>query len=315
MEHLMYSLEATGPVFLLMLCGMLFRKLGLFRDGFVQGANAFVFQIALPVNLFVQLSAMDVQSVWDPVFVLFCMGVTVVCIFVAALVARLCVPGQVRGEFIQASYRSSASLLGMAYMENLYGEASAGALMMLGSVSVYNIAAVLVLSLVKPEGTGTMERGQVRSLARNVATNPILLGVVIGFLWGLVKIPMPTLLSKTLENIGKTATPLGLLAMGAQVEFGKMRGRLKDAALASALKLVGFVLLFVPLAILLGFRREKLIAIVVMLGSATTVAAYVMARNMGHEGVLTQAACMITTLLSSFTLTGWIAALRALGYV
>ena len=56
MENLVYSLEATMPVFLLMIAGMLFRRMGLFSEAFTRGANAFVFRIALPVNLFVQLS-------------------------------------------------------------------------------------------------------------------------------------------------------------------------------------------------------------------------------------------------------------------
>ncbi|GLU97332.1 hypothetical protein Rgna01_34960 [Mediterraneibacter gnavus] len=43
-----------------------------------------------------------------------------------------------------------------------------------------------------------------------------------------------------------------------------------------------------------------------MLGSGTTVACYVMSRNMGHEGVLTSSVVMLTTLFSSFTVTGWL---------
>ena len=57
-------------------------------------------------------------------------------------------------------------------------------------------------------------------------------------------------------------------------------------------------------AVMLGFRREELIAILVMLGSATTVSCYVMAKNMGHEGTLTSGVVMLTTVFSAFTLTG-----------
>jgi len=65
----------------------------------------------------------------------------------------------------------------------------------------------------------------------------------------------------------------------------------------------------------LGFREEQLVAILVMLGSATTVSCYVMARNMGHEGVLTSSVVMLTTMLSAFTLTGWLYILRSLGLI
>lgn len=50
-----------------------------------------------------------------------------------------------------------------------------------------------------------------------------------------------------------------------------------------------------------------------MLGSATTVSCYVMAKNMGHEGTLTSSAVMLTTLFSAFTITGWLFLLKSLG--
>ena len=66
---------------------------------------------------------------------------------------------------------------------------------------------------------------------------------------------------------------------------------------------------------MLGFRNEQLIAILVMLGSATTVSSFVMARNMGHEGTLSSGVIMMTTLLSAFTLTMWLDVLRSFGLV
>ncbi|MFR5730943.1 MAG: hypothetical protein ACLUD2_02330 [Clostridium sp.] len=61
------------------------------------------------------------------------------------------------------------------------------------------------------------------------------------------------------------------------------------AFVASFMKLFGLCTLFLPVAVLLGFREAELIAILVMLGSSTTVSSYVMARNMGHSGVLSSA--------------------------
>ncbi|MGN1224848.1 MAG: hypothetical protein ACI4TG_07060, partial [Ruminococcus sp.] len=61
--------------------------------------------------------------------------------------------------------------------------------------------------------------------------------------------------------------------------------------------------------------REKLIAILVMLGSATTGSCFVMARNMGHQGTLTACSVMLTTLCSAFTLTFWLFLLRTLQYI
>ena len=67
------------------------------------------------------------------------------------------------------------------------------------------------------------------------------------------------------------------------------------------------------MAVLLGYREQKLMAALIMLGSATTVTSYVTARNMGHDGVLSSAVTMLTTLLSAVTLTFWIYILKSLG--
>ena len=68
-------------------------------------------------------------------------------------------------------------------------------------------------------------------------------------------------------------------------------------------------------AAVLGFREKELIALLIMLGSPTTPSSYVMAKNMGHEGVLTASAIAATTLLSALTLTGWIFILHSGGWL
>ena len=90
---------------------------------------------------------------------------------------------------------------------------------------------------------------------------------------------------------------------------------MKPAAVATFMKLIGLAAIFLPIAITLGFRREELVAILVMLGSATTVSCFVMAKNMGHEGVLSSSVVMLTTLFSAFTLTGWLYILKSMNFI
>ena len=90
---------------------------------------------------------------------------------------------------------------------------------------------------------------------------------------------------------------------------------LKSALAASFIKLFGLAALFLPLALGLGFAGEQLVAILVMLGSATTVSCYVMAKNMGHEGTLTSSVVMITTFGCSFSLTLWLFLLKSMGVI
>lgn len=314
MENLIFSLNATIPIFLMMLLGMLFRKLGWMDEVFAAKMNKFVFLVPLPVLLFEQLATVDFSEVWDIKFILFCFVVTAISITISTLISLLWKDRSIKGEFIQATYRSSAALLGIAFIQNIYGTAGMAPLMIIGSVPLYNIMAVVVLSFFKP-GNNSFDKALVKKTLKGIVTNPIIIGIVAGFVWSALKLPMPLILHKTVSSIGATATPMGLMSMGATFEMKKATSKMKPTLVAVFMKLVGFCVIFLPVAAMLGFRNEQLIAILVMLGSATTVSCFVMARNMGHEGTLSSGVIMMTTLLSAFTLTMWLDVLRSFGLV
>lgn len=314
MENLIFSLNATIPIFLMMLLGMLFRKLGWMDEVFAAKMNKFVFLVPLPVLLFEQLATVDFSEVWDIKFILFCFVVTAISITISTLISLLWKDRSVKGEFIQATYRSSAALLGIAFIQNIYGTAGMAPLMIIGSVPLYNIMAVVVLSVFKP-GNNSFDKALVKKTLKGIATNPIIIGIVAGFVWSALKLPMPLILHKTVSSIGATATPMGLMSMGATFEMKKATSKMKPTLVAVFMKLIGFCAIFLPVAAMLGFRNEELIAILVMLGSAPTVSCFVMARNMGHEGTLSSGVIMMTTLLSAFTLTMWLDVLRSFGLV
>ena len=314
MDNLIFSLNATVPIFLLMVLGYVFHRFGLIDDSFASKMNKFVFLVPLPVLLFQDLATVDFAQVWNLKFVLFCFAVTLISIILAALVSFLWRDKSIQGEFIQAAYRSSAALLGIAFIQNIYGDAGLAPLMIIGSVPLYNVMAVVVLSFFQPERK-KLDGKVWKTTLKGIVTNPIILGIAAGLVWSALGLSIPPVLEKTVSDIGATATPLGLMAMGASFDLKKAFGKVGPAVTASVMKLVLFAALFLPVAVWAGFRREELVAILVMLSSATTVSCYVMARNMGHEGVLTSSVVMLTTLFSAFTLTGWLYLLRSLGLV
>ena len=310
MDNLVFSLNATVPIFLMMVLGLFFNKIGWMDEEFANKMNKFVFRIPLPVLLFGDLAVVDIKEAWDTKFVIFCFIITLISITIAIGISCLLKDRSIQGEFIQGAYRSSAALLGIAFIQNIYGNAGMAPLMIIGSVPLYNVMAVIVLSFFHPERKAIDKAVWMKTL-KGIVTNPIIIGIVAGLIWSACKIPMPAILNKTVTSIGGMSTPMGLMAMGATFDFRKALGKIKPAVTATIMKLIVFVAIFLPIAVKLGFRQEELIAILVMLGSATTVSSFVMAKNMGHEGVLSSSVVMLTTLFSAFTLTGWLYVLRA----
>ncbi|MBQ8474381.1 MAG: AEC family transporter [Clostridia bacterium] len=314
MENLVFSLNSTMPVFLMMMAGLVLRRIGIFDSYFAEKMNRFVFLVPLPCLLFSQLSTVDFSANWNTAFVLFCFGATAVCIAIAFLLSLFIRKKALRGEFIQASYRSSAALLGIAFIQNIYGDAGFAPLMIIGSVPLYNIMAVAVLAYFAPESS-EKHNGIMKKTLMGIIKNPIIIAIAIGLVWSALKLPLPAIASKTVSSLGAVATPMGLMAMGASFDLKKVTDNLVPAICATILKLAGFAAIILPIAIALGFRDKELVAILVMLGSATTVSCFVMAKNMGHDGTLTGTTVMLTTLFSAFTITFWLFILRSLSFI
>ncbi|MGN0663339.1 MAG: AEC family transporter [Faecalibacterium sp.] len=316
-ESLLFSLNSTMPLFFVMLLGYALRRCGFLTDEFVAVGNKFVFHIALPVQLFRDLALTDLRASFDAGYVLFCSAVTAATILTIWGLARLLLREKhIVGEFVQACYRSSAAILGAAFIQNIYGTSGMSGLMILGSVPLYNIFAVLILTLESPAADRSADlSAKLRKSLRGILTNPILIGIALGFLWGMARLPIPTMADKTLASLAGLTSPLALLAIGAGFKGRAALGYLKPTVAATLIKLVVLPALFLPLAVRLGFTDQKLVALLVMLGSITTPASYVMARQMGHEGVLTGSVCVTTTVFSALTLTFWIFWARSLGYI
>ncbi len=319
LQNLIYSLNVTMPIFILMVLGYFLHSIGWIRDGFASKLNTFVFRLPLPLLVFQDLASVDIRKTWDGTYVLFCFLVTLFSILLMALLSKFAVKDKPRrGEFVQAAYRSSAALLGMAYISNMYQDTSMGPLMIVGAVPLYNVAAVVLLSVTAEDAqakSGEDRSALAKRTIRNIFTNPILIGIFFGILWSLLRLPLSGIFATTISNVARTATPLGLIAMGASIRLKDVGGQLKPSLLAAFFKIVGLSAIFLPLAVMMGFRTQKLVSILVMLGSPTTVSCFVMAKNMGHDGALTANSVVFTTVLSSFTLTLWIWILKNAGLI
>ena len=316
-ESLIFSLNSTMPLFFIMLLGYLLHRKQFLTDDFVAMANKFVFNVALPVQLFRDLATMDVRASFDAKYVLFCAAATTSSILVIWALAKLFLKEKhIVGEFVQACYRSSAAILGAAFIQNIYGTSGMSGLMILGSVPLYNIFAVIILTLESPALDAKSGMGEkIKKSLKGIVTNPILLGIAAGFVWSLLLLPMPTMANKTLSSLAGMTSPLALLAIGAGFKGREALGYLKPTAVATVTKLVILPAIFLPMAVHFGFTDQKLVALLVMLGSVTTPAGYVMAKQMGHEGTLTGSVCVTTTVFSALTLTFWVFWARSNGFI
>ncbi len=357
MDSFIYSIHSTIPIFLVMIVGWIIKKCQIIDDNFVSKANKYVFHVALPVLLYKDLSKADFVSQFDIAFVLFCVIVTTIMFLgVWGLTELFMKEDTMKGAFVQASCRSSAAILGIAFIQNMYSDAGMAPLMILAAVPLFNIFSVVILTFkahkevfnhqidstfhINTDSTNIDKinlntnkldinidkrninanqsndnKKAIRQSCINIVKNPIIIGIFIGFIVSLAHIKLPVIFDKTIESIAQTATPMALLCIGAGFEGKKAIKKIKPTLIASFIKIIGLAALFLPVAVWMGFRNQELVAILIMLASPTTVTAYVMAKNMYNDEILTSSIVVVTTFLSSITLTGWIYILRSFNLI
>ncbi|MBR1417884.1 MAG: AEC family transporter [Synergistaceae bacterium] len=317
MESFIYSLNATLPLFLLIALGYCLQRMSSIKREFAAMCDKFIFSVTLPVTLFMNMYQVDLRAAGlNLSFTLYCFATTLISILGIWLYAKFYLKN-LTGEFTQVGYRSSVAILSAAIIENIYGTPRLVPFMVIGSVPLYNFFAILILLLESPAAESLDKRGKIFEAFIKILTNPIIDGLVLGGLFSYLKINLPLALLNTLRQISRITNPLSLIAIG--IGFQGLRALnlnlFKLSAKASLIKLVILPLLFVPCAYALGFRGEELLSVLVMFGGPTTFGCYIMARNMGHEGLLTSSVIVLTTLISPVTLTLEIFGLKYFGLI
>ncbi len=314
MDSLIYSLNATLPIFAVIFLSYLLKLRGFFPNGFIAGADKVIFKLFLPVLLFRDIAAGQITETFDLRFFLFCSISTTVYFFAIWGGATLFLRDKsMVGAFTQGAFRGSLAVLGVAFIQNIYGNAGLAPLMIVATVPLYNIYAVLVLTVCSNEPVPG--QNMVRATIKGILTNPIILGILCGLPFSLLSVHFPPMLEKTLDLIATPATPLALVSIGAGFEGAKAIRKIKPTVAATLIKLVILPAIFLPLACWMGFRNQALVALLIMTGAPSTVTCYIMTKNMHGDAVLSSSIIVLTTALSALTMTAALYIMRSCGVI
>lgn len=324
MSNFIYSLNATMPVFFVMVLGYFLKKINVINDEFARISDKLVFKCALPVYVFHDIARCNLAEDLSPKFALFCAGSTVAFFFIIWGLSELFIRDKKEiGSFVQGSFRGSAAVLGIAFAENIYGDAGMVPAMIVASIPLFNIFSVVVLCRSdertlparKSAGVTVSVREKVRGVLLGIVTNPIIIGIAAGIPFAALHISFPPIADKTLTCVGSLSTPLALISIGAGFKGAEALSKYKYTIFAAVIKLIAMPAVFLPLAAFLGFRNEHLVAIMILVGAPSTVSGYIMAKNMHNDYVLSSSIVMVTTLLSSVTITLTIFIMRSMGLI
>lgn len=310
---LAFALSVTLPIFAMAASGALFKRIGLISDEFVRSASALVFNVGLPVTLFINAASTDFTRLVSGTLI-GVLAVSTLLVFVLSFVStlRLVKERSDRGVYVQGAFRGNLLIIGLAFCANAYGEAGlAAATVPVGvMIILYNVLSVYILHVTLRQDTG-----RPAAALAGIATNPLILGVAAGLLLNVSGLALPDLLLDVGGYFSRMTLPLALLCIGAGMDLSALR-RSGSAALGSSLwKLLASPLAACLLALALGVRGENLGIIFLLSAAPTAAASFMMTRAMGGNAGLAANIVVLSTSGSIVTVTGGLMVLKALELV
>ena len=318
MDSLLYSLNVVTPIFLLVIIGYALRHMNVMSSSFAEEGAKITFKLALPLSTFRSIYNSDISQTFQPKLVLTALAGIFGMFFILCLVVpRLIKSRPQAATVVQGIFRSNFLILGIPMARNMFGEEGLGpaSLLLAFAIPSFNILAIIAFTVIVNNDSGVSLGPRIRKTVLEVLKNPLFCGAVLGILFSLLQIRLPSVVDKAVADIAAMATPLALLTMGAQFNVKRFKADVKISMIASFCRLVLFPCLIIGAGILLGFRKYELGALFVLFSAPTAVSSYVMSKNMGGDGDLASQIILVSTFFSMITITAGIYFLKMFGLI
>jgi len=289
---------ALAPVFLLIALGWLLRARGFPGDAFWQGAERLVYWVLFPPLLLLTTAGSDLTGLRTlPIALALIAAVLLTAALAFALRGRLGLAGTSFTSVFQGAIRNN-TYVGLAGAAALYGEAGLAAMGILVFVIVTLVNVLSVIVLLSHRG-GAMRP---RDLLVSVATNPLILACVGGFVLNATGLGLPEPVRAMLDILGSAALTLALLCVGAGLELGRLSRNPLALITANALKLVVMPVATWGFCRLLGVEGVTAAAAVLFTAAPVSASSYVLARQLGGDAPLMASLITLSTILAAVTM-------------
>ena len=314
MENIIVSFNVIAPVFFLMVLGYLLVNYTSLADRkLTKQANAIVFKIFLPCMLFYNVYQSDIGAeihsriklcIWAAG------GLLILFVLLCLIVPKVVKQENQQGVVIQGIFRSNYVIFGVAVVQNMYGAKSTTTAAILSAILVpmYNFFAVVALSIF-----GEKRETDWKKIILDIVKNPLIISSVLGIIFSLLGIRLPTAVDTTVQDLAKLSTPIAFMILGGDLDFSKVRGNLKVASVVLTIKLVILPLIMIPMIVMMGYRDADLLSGLLAYQTPVAVSSYIMAQQAGADRQLAGQLVVFSSVLSIFTLFVTILILRTIG--
>ncbi|MFM7024827.1 MAG: AEC family transporter [Limnohabitans sp.] len=313
MDSAIDILGITGPIYLAIALGYFVTQRGLFSRADMQVFGKFTIQLALPALLFNALSRRSVGEILNWHYLAAYAVATLVVVLGGLFWAR-----RVQGKPLALSSVvtmgmacSNSGFVGYPVMLLTLGSTVAGVSLALNMVVENLLIIPLLLAVAGSEGAPGQWRQAFVQTLKGLMGNPMIWGIVGGFVVSLSGLHMPEPVARTINLFSAASGALSLFVIGGslvELKPGGLKGALAQIALGKLivhpLVMVTVLLWLIPVADPALRMAALLTCAMPMMGIYT-----ILAQRFGH-GAISAAALLVTTVLSFFSISTLLWVLR-----
>ncbi|MEJ5896133.1 AEC family transporter [Aquabacterium sp. G14] len=292
-------LLALAPIALLFALGTGLRRSHFLAETFWPQAERLGYYVLLP-SLFLHglaTARMDGVPVWAMVATLVSSTVFVAATLVG-LRRRLAVDDPAFTSVFQGGVRFN-NYVGVSAAAGILGTQGVALAAVANATIVPTVNVLCVLVFAR---YGSQGRLSAKKVARQLATNPLVVACVAGITLQVSGVSLPPMMEPVLRALGLASLPLGLLCLGAALDFSAAKRWLRPVGVSSVAK---FGLM--PLATLLachafGLGGPAAMAALLFQTLPTASSSYIMARQLGGDAPLMAGIVAVQTLLAAIAM-------------
>ena len=312
MNDLIFAVNATAPIVLMVVIGYFLKRLGMLDGGVARVLNKLVFRVFLPAMLFLNMYKIESLADVDFGFVWYTIIATLILFAVAVGVVILYTKeNPKRGALLQSVFRANYALVGIPLATSLFNDEGAIAATVLSAfiIPVFNALAVVGLCIFSSD-----KKPSVKKILLGIVKNPLIQAIAVGFAaLGVraifVKFGIAFRLTdiepvyKTLSNLSSVATPIALLVLGAQFELSAIPHLKRHIIFGVAARNLIVPLLGLGVAYLIGaFNGAHFATFVAVFCTPVAVSSVPMAQEMDADVSLAGQLVIFSTLFSAFSI-------------
>ena len=299
------------PFLILLGIGFAVIRLGWADRAFMNRMNALNFKAFFPFLMFYNVYNAKPENMPSLKLILMSViGLTVLVLLLLWAVPRIVKENPRRGVIIQAIFRSNFIIYGLPLTTYVFGpeKTSVCGMMIMIMVSLFNIYAVIVLEIF--QGSGHVHP---KEILLGIVKNPLLQGCIVGLVFYLLQIRLPSFIQSPVSSLAGMATTLALIVLGANLRFDELKKNSRTVARVLVVRLLLLPLFMVTFAWLIGLRGIELFLILMVFGTPVATSSYPMAQNMGGDGPLAGQLVFVSTVASLASIFLFIFTMSQLG--